>query len=344
MSYQSGSRPDPEDVKQKRQAEALDHQGDYTGPDDQVLHSPGAREVIAATYDDDDYEVSLEPLSQWQLAWRRFKKHRMAMVGSVMVGTMVFIAIFGPIIWPYDPLDLTRISRPGGDPPSMNNIFGTDYLGRSVWELVVNGARLSVAFGLVTMVVAVTIGVSVGVVSGFFGGRVDTVLMRFVDLMLAIPFLFIILVAAAFFGGGDPLLLMIIFGLLSWPILARLTRALFLSLREQEYVDAARAVGVGSWRIAFRHILPNALGPIIVSATLIVANAIILEAFVSFLNFGIRNTDVSWGTALSASQGQLILGNWWWAFFPGMAIAFMVIGINFMGDGLRDAFDPRAHD
>ena len=109
-------------------------------------------------------------------------------------------------------------------------------------------------------------------------------------------------------------------------------------------MDAARAVGVGSWRIAFRHILPNALGPIIVSATLIVANAIILEAFVSYLNFGIRNTDVSWGTALSASQGVLILGNWWWAFFPGMAIAFMVIGINFMGDGLRDAFDPRAHD
>jgi ABC-type dipeptide/oligopeptide/nickel transport system permease subunit len=213
-----------------------------------------------------------------------------------------------------------------------------------VWELVVNGARLSVAFGLVTMVIAVTIGVSVGVISGFFGGMVDSVLMRFVDLMLAIPFLFIILVAAAFFGGGDPVVLMVLFGLLSWPVLARLTRALFLSLREQEYVDAARAVGVGSWRIAFRHILPNALGPIIVSATLIVANAIILEAFVSFLNFGIRSTDVSWGTALSNSQGQLILGNWWWAFFPGMAIAFMVIGINFMGDGLRDAFDPKAHD
>ena len=344
MTRPKGAFSDPEDVKDMRVADVAERMPEYQGPGDDLLHDPAARDVVAATYEDEDYEVALEPLSQWQLAWRRFKKHRMAMVGSVMVGTMVFIAIFGPILWPYDPLELTRISRPGGDPPSMANIFGTDYLGRSVWELVVNGARLSVAFGLVTMVVATTIGVSVGVIAGFFGGRVDNLLMRFVDLMLAIPFLFIILVAAAFFGGGDPLLLMIIFGLLSWPTLARLTRALFLSLREQEYVDAARAVGVGDWRIAFRHILPNALGPIIVSATLIVANAIILEAFVSFLNFGIRNTDVSWGTALSASQGQLILGNWWWAFFPGMAIAFMVIGINFMGDGLRDAFDPRAHD
>jgi ABC-type dipeptide/oligopeptide/nickel transport system permease subunit len=261
-----------------------------------------------------------------------------------MVGIMVFIAIFGPIIWPYDPLNLTKITRPGGDPPTWGNIFGTDYLGRSVWEMVVNGARLSVAFGLVTAVIAVSIGVTVGVIAGFFGGWADSILMRFVDLMLAIPFLFIILVTASFFGGGDPLMLMIIFGLLSWPVLARLVRALFLSLREQEYVEAARAVGVLDRRIAFRHILPNALGPIIVSATLIVANAIILEAFVSYLNFGIRSTDISWGTALTASQGQLILGNWWWAFFPGMAIALMVIGINFMGDGLRDAFDPRAHE
>jgi ABC-type dipeptide/oligopeptide/nickel transport system permease subunit len=343
MHDRTGAFEDPEDIKARREAGVYEREGDYQGPGDAIFHSPAAQDVLAAAHAE-DFEVSLEPLSQWQLAWRRFKKHRMAMVGSVMVGTMVFIAIFGPIIWPYDALDLTRISHPGGDPPSAENIFGTDYLGRSVWELVVNGARLSVAFGLVTMVIAVTIGVSVGVISGFFGGMVDSVLMRFVDLMLAIPFLFIILVAAAFFGGGDPVVLMIIFGLLSWPVLARLTRALFLSLREQEYVDAARAVGVGSWRIAFRHILPNALGPIIVSATLIVANAIILEAFVSFLNFGIRSTDVSWGTALSNSQGQLILGNWWWAFFPGMAIAFMVIGINFMGDGLRDAFDPKAHD
>jgi ABC-type dipeptide/oligopeptide/nickel transport system permease subunit len=290
----------------------------------------------------EDYEVALKPLSQWQLAWRRFRRHRLALVGSVIFAMMLFLAVFGPIIWPYDALDLERVSRPGGNPPSASEIFGTDNLGRSVFELVANGARLSIAIGIVTMAIATTLGILVGALSGFFGGFTDTLLMRFVDFMLSIPFLFIILVAARFFGGGDPLVLMFIFGVLSWPGLARLVRALFLSLREQEFVMAARAVGVGPLRIAFRHILPNALGPIIVSATLLVANAIILEAFVSFLNFGIRSTDISWGTALAKSQGVLIQGNWWWAFFPGMAIALTVIAINFMGDGLRDAFDPRA--
>ncbi len=289
-----------------------------------------------------DYEVALEPLSQWQLAWRRFRRHKLALVGTVLFGTMLLLAIVGPILWPYDRLDISRVTQPGGNPPSLEAIFGTDSLGRSVFVLVANGARLSVAVGVVTMLIATTLGIFVGALAGFFGGFADGALMRVVDVMLAIPFLFIVLVAARFFGSGDPLVLMFIFGVLSWPGLARLVRALFLSLREQDYVVAARAVGVGHLRIAFRHMLPNALGPIIVSATLLVANAIILEAFVSFLGLGIRPDEISWGTALSRSQGTLIQGNWWWAFFPGMAIALTVIGINFMGDGIRDALDPRA--
>jgi ABC-type dipeptide/oligopeptide/nickel transport system permease subunit len=289
-----------------------------------------------------DYDVALEALSQWQLAWRRFKRHRLALVGTVLFGTMILLAIFGPILWPYDRLDLHPVTRPGGSPPSLDAIFGTDSLGRSVFVLVANGARLSVAVGLVAMLIATTIGIAVGAIAGYFGGLPDGALMRLVDLMLGLPFLFILLVAARFFGSGDPLVLMIIFGALYWPGLARLVRALFLTLREQDYVMAARAVGVGHLRIAFRHMLPNALGPIIVSATLLVANAIVTEAFVSFLNFGIRSTDISWGTALARSQGTLIQGNWWWPFFPGMAIALTVIGINFMGDGIRDALDPRA--
>jgi peptide/nickel transport system permease protein len=297
---------------------------------------------VGALEQEGDYEVALQPLSQWQLAWRRFKKHRLALVGTFLFGTMLLLAIFGPIIWPYDPLDIHRVTTPGGNPPSLDAIFGTDSLGRSVFELVANGARLSVSVGVVTMLIATTLGIMVGALAGYFGGLIDGGLMRLVDLMLAIPFLFIILVAARFFGSGDPLVLMIIFGVLSWPGLSRLVRALFLSLREQDYVMAARAVGVGHLRIAFRHMLPNALGPIIVSATLLVANAIILEAFVSFLNFGIRSSDISWGTALARSQGTLVQGNWWWPFFPGMAIAVTVIGINFMGDGIRDALDPRA--
>jgi len=289
-----------------------------------------------------DHEVALQPLSQWQLAWRRFRRHRLALVGTVLFGMMLLLAIFGPIIWPYDALDIERVTQPGGNPPSLNAIFGTDSLGRSVFELVANGARLSVAVGVVTMLIATTLGIIVGALAGYFGGFVDGALMRLVDLMLAIPFLFILLVAARFFGSGEPLILMLIFGVLSWPGLARLVRALFLSLREQDYVAAAQAVGVGHLRIAFRHMLPNALGPIIVSATLLVAGAIVTEAFVSFLNFGIRSSDISWGTALARSQGTLIQGNWWWPFFPGMAIAVTVIGINFMGDGIRDALDPRA--
>jgi len=301
-----------------------------------------ASDTEAALAHDEDHEVALKPLSQWQLAWRRYKRHRLALVGTVLFASMLFLAVFGPIIWPYDPLDIERVTQPGGNPPSLSSIFGSDRLGRSVFELVANGARLSVAVGVVTMLIATSLGVIVGALAGYFGGIVDGSLMRLVDLMLAIPFLFIILVAARFFGSGDPVVLMIIFGVLSWPGLARLVRALFLSLREQDYVVAARAVGVGHLRIAFRHMLPNALGPIIVSATLLVANAIILEAFVSFLNFGLKSSDISWGTALSNSQGTLIQGNWWWPFFPGMAIAVTVIGINFMGDGIRDALDPRA--
>jgi ABC-type dipeptide/oligopeptide/nickel transport system permease subunit len=298
-----------------------------------------------------DYEVALESLNQWQIAWRRFRRHKLAMVGAFVFGVMLFLAVFGPVIWPYNPLDLRHVSQYGGsppgwlrNPPSLADPFGTDIGGRSVFVLVVNGARLSMAIGVSTALIAVTIGIVVGSVAGYFGGRVDGFLMRFVDLMLTIPFLFVILVAARFFGAGDPIVLIGIFGVLFWPGLARLVRALYLSLREQDFVQAARAVGVGDARITFRHILPNALGPIIVSATLLVANAIITEAFVSFLNFGLKAQDISWGNALANAQSVQVNGNWWWAFFPGMAIAMTVISINFMGDGLRDALDPRSRE
>ncbi|HSL75482.1 MAG TPA: ABC transporter permease [Candidatus Limnocylindrales bacterium] len=295
----------------------------------------------------EDFEVSLESLNQWQLAWRRFKRHRLALIGLGVLAVMVSMAILGPILWPYNPTDIPGVSQPGGDPPTLSpvrNLFGTDFGGRSVLQFIVVGARISVAVGFFTSLIATIIGVTIGAIAGYFGGRVDNLLMRVVDLMLAIPFLFVILVAARFFGGGDPLVLILIFGLLSWPGLARLVRALYLSLRESEFVLAAKAVGVSDLRITFRHILPNALGPVVVSSTLILANAIVLEAFVSFLNFGIRATDVSWGNALSNSKGYLLQGNWWWPFFPGMVLAMTVIAVNFLGDGLRDALDPRSKE
>lgn len=291
-----------------------------------------------------DNEVSLESLSQWQLAMRRFKRHKLALVGAVIFTTIVAIAIVGPFLVPFEMMNFPGATRPGGDPPSLEHIFGTDRDGRDVFGMTVHGARTSIMVGLGSVLIAGFVGVTVGALAGFLGGRTDNVLMRVVDVFFAIPFLFVILVAAQFFGQGDVFSIILIFGLLTWPLIARLVRAQFLSLREQDFVDAARAVGVSRVRIAFRHVLPNAMGPVIVAMTLLMAGNIILEAFVSFLNFGISETQATWGNSLSNAQNALSLGNWWWAFFPGMAIALTVIAINFIGDGLRDALDPRTRE
>ena len=318
--------------------------------DDQIEPRPGLYGPAASGLDEAedlnavDNEVALQSLSQWQLAWRRFRRHRLAMVGIVIFGFMVGIAVAGPILVPFDSLDFPGASRPGGDPPSAEHPFGTDMTGRDVFAMTVNGARISLSVGLGSVFIAGFIGVTVGAIAGFWGGSVDNVLMRLVDVLFAIPFLFVILVAARFFGQGQVSAIILIFGLLTWPLIARLVRASFLSLREMDFVDAARAVGVGQYRIAFRHILPNAIGPVIVAMTLLMASNIILEAFVSYLNFGISATQVTWGNTLSNAQNALSLGNWWWAFFPGMAIALTVIAINFIGDGLRDALDPRTRE
>lgn len=316
---------------------------DESAPPGSSVFVTGGTEAAVAPADvaAADVEVALESLSQWQLAWRRFKRHRMALIGLGFLAFAIAVAIIGPIVWPYNPLYIPGSPNPGGDPPSLAHLFGTDNNGRDVLQMVVNGARISMTIGITSMLIAGFVGVTIGTVAGYFGGWVDNVLMRVVDTFFAIPLLFVILVAARFFGQGQVISLILIFGLLSWPLIARLIRAQFLSLREVDFVEAARAVGVSDLRIAFRDILPNAIGPIIVAMTLIMATNIILEAFVSYLGFGISEDQVSWGNALSLSQNYLVLGNWWWAFFPGMAIAATVIAINFIGDGLRDALDPR---
>jgi peptide/nickel transport system permease protein len=223
-----------------------------------------------------------------------------------------------------------------------DRIFGeTGGLQRDVFQLVVNGARLSLFVGFSSMLIGVTIGTIVGTLAGFFGGFIDNVAMRVVDVMLSLPLLFVILVASRFFGNGSAVLIVVIFGLFSWMAVSRLVRSLFLSLREQDFVEAARAVGVSEARIAFRHILPNAISPIVVIASLIVAGNIIAEAFVSFLGFGISPVTPTWGNILSNALTFIPLGNWWWPFFPGLAIILTVLAVNFVGDGLRDALDPR---
>jgi peptide/nickel transport system permease protein len=294
-----------------------------------------------------DYEVGLESLSQWQLAWRKFKKHRLALIGLGILTAFILIAIIGPMIMPFE---FDHVPRPdrivsAGRPPSLAHPFGeTGGLQRDVLLLVVNGAKWSLLIGFSSMLIGVIIGTIVGSIAGYIGGFVDNVLMRVVDVMLSLPLLFVILVAARFFAGArdNVWTIIIIFGLFGWMGVARLVRSLFLSIREREFVEAARAVGVRDRRIIFKHILPNALSPIVVAASLIVAGNIIGEAFVSFLGYGVNPINPTWGNILSSALTFIPLGNWWWPFFPGMAIILTVLAVNFVGDGLRDAFDPRS--
>jgi peptide/nickel transport system permease protein len=292
-----------------------------------------------------DYEVQLQSLNQWQLAWRKFRKHRLAIVGLGILVVLIVAAIVGPILSPFVFNEIPKPDKAvyAGRPPSLAHPFGeTGGLQRDVLQLVVNGARTSLIIGFSSMAIGVIIGTVVGSLAGYLGGFIDNILMRIVDVMLSLPLLFVILVASQFFGGGNVLLIIIIFGVFSWMGIARLVRSLFLSIREREFVEAAKAVGVSDRRIIFRHILPNAISPIVVSASLIVAGNIIGEAFVSFLGFGVNPIYPTWGNVLSNALTFIPVGNWWWPLFPGLAIIMTVLAVNFIGDGLRDALDPRS--
>lgn len=293
-----------------------------------------------------DYEVSLQSLSQWEIAWRKFRRHRLALFGLVMLAILVTTAVVGPFFIPFD---FATVAKPdqvvfAGRPPSLAHLFGeTGGLQRDVFLLVVNGARTSLFIGFSSMAIGVLIGTIVGALAGYLGGFIDNFLMRVVDVMLSLPLLFVILVAARFFATAKDNVwtIVLIFGLFSWMGVSRLVRGLFLSIREREFVEAARAVGVQDRRIIFRHILPNALSPILVAASLIVAGNIIGEAFVSYLGYGVNPINPTWGNILSNALSFIPNGNWWWPFFPGLAIILTVLAVNFVGDGLRDAFDPR---
>ncbi len=293
----------------------------------------------------EDYEVGLQSLNQWQLAWRKFRRHKLALVGLGIILALLLTAVVGPMLMPFSFTDIPQPDEfvQAGRPPSLQHPMGeTGGLQRDVLTLVVNGARTSLLIGFSSMAIGVLIGTIVGSIAGFAGGVVDNALMRLVDVMLSLPTLFVILVAANFLGRGTVSMIIIIFGLLSWMGVSRLTRSLFLSIREREFVEAATAAGVRDRRIIFRHILPNAFSPIVVAASLIIAANIIAEAFVSYLGFGVDPTSPTWGNILSGGLQFIGLGNWWWPLFPGLAIIITVLAVNFVGDGLRDAFDPRS--
>jgi peptide/nickel transport system permease protein len=272
-------------------------------------------------------------------ALRRFARNRLALVGLVMVGLLILVAIFAPLIAPYDPaLPSLYDSR---QPPSRDHLLGTDDLGRDVLSRLIYAARISVTVGLVAVLIYETIAVFLGSASGYFGGAVDMIIQRFVDVVMAFPSLIIILVFIALLGPSI-YNVMIAIGLLSWPGPTRLVRGQFLQLREVDYVLAARCIGAPHRRIIFRHVLPGVMSPLVVSATFGIAGAIMMEAGLSFLGLGVQPPTASWGNMLNDAQNMTKLQTMPWLWVPpGLAIVITVLAINFIGDGLRDALDPK---
>jgi peptide/nickel transport system permease protein len=271
--------------------------------------------------------------------WRRLTRHKLGMIGLGMLVILVIAAVFAPIVAGVDPvaMDLKLKNKP----PSAEHILGTDAIGRDVWARLVYGARVSLSVGLVAVGIYTSIALVLGSVAGYVGGHVDNAIMRFTDIIMCFPtFLLIITVAAVL--PPNIFNIMIIIGIFGWPGMTRLIRGQFLSLRSQDFVTAAVAIGVPTRRIIFRHILPNVVGPVVVAATLGLAGAILTESSLSFLGLGVQQPTPSWGQTLTTAMQLPILENLPWRWLPSaVAIAFAVLSMNFFGDALRDAFDPR---
>ena len=283
--------------------------------------------------------VSTKARSQWAYARIRFFRHRLAVASLIVLLGIAFVGLFASRIAPYgfDEINLDDITSP----PTRegHHWFGTDQLGRDYLSRVIYGIRTSLWVAVFVAFLSTAIGTVIGAVAGYYGGQVDNLLMRFTDLILTLPGLAVLLTAAAFLGSGDPLKVGVILALLFWTGIARIVRGLFLSLREKEFVEAAKASGAGDARIMFRHMLPNSLGPIIVNTTLIIAAAILVEAALSFLGFGIQPPNAALGKLIADGQGEGF-DLWWLVTFPGLTIVVIALAINFVGDGLRDALDP----
>jgi len=286
--------------------------------------------------------------SLWSDAMRQFRRHHLAMLGVVVLVLLLVMTLLGPLVYrvPTDAIDYSA----GLLGPSLQHPFGTDDLGRDLLARAMLGGRVSMAVGVVAVLIAITLGTLIGAIAGFFGGRIDSVLMRVTDLFLALPVLpFLLMVTYMFrdplkkvFGPelGIFILIVAVIGALNWMPLARLVRASFLSVKQKEFVEAARCVGASDWRLMLSHILPNTLSAVIVAATVGVGSAIITESSLSFLGVGFPPDMPTWGRLLFDAQQYLDLAPHW-AIFPGLMIFLAVLSINYIGDGLRDALDPR---
>jgi oligopeptide transport system permease protein len=277
--------------------------------------------------------------SPFQEAWRRLRRHKVAVVSLWVLVAMVVLALAGPALSPYsyDRQDLPHQLQA----PSWQHPFGTDAVGRDLLTRVMRGGRISLAVGVVATLVSLLIGVSWGMMAGWQGGKTDEVMMRFVDLLYSLPFMFFVILLVAFFGQSL-LLLFLALGAVQWLTMSRIVRGELKSLRSSEFIEASIALGVPRHRIFLRHLLPNMLGPILVYATLTVPAVMLEEAFLSFLGLGVQAPDASWGSL--ANEGATAINalntNWWLILFPGLFLGVTLLALNFLGDGLRDAFDP----
>lgn len=288
--------------------------------------------------------ITSADVSMTSIVWKRFRKHPGAMGGVFVFSMLVIMALLAPLS-PYDPYESSMTERL--EAPSLSHPMGTDALGRDMMTRVMYGGRVSLTVGLLVVIISISIGVPMGAIAGYYGGTLDSVLMRITDAFLSLPSLLVLILLSAIlreieaplFENNNVLTIALVIGILSWMVFARLVRAVFLTLREMDFVSASRALGGSDRRIINKHILPNSMGPIIVEATLEMGYAIIEESGLSFLGFGIQPPTPSWGNLLSNAQENFTKYPWL-AIFPGLMIFLAIISVNYIGDGLRDALDP----
>ncbi|MCH8819304.1 MAG: ABC transporter permease [Acidobacteria bacterium] len=288
-------------------------------------------------------QLATRPEGHWAIFWRQFQKNPLAVAGVVIILALYLVAFLCPFIAPYDPIEQGDRVRERLLSPSAEHLLGTDRFARDVFSRVVYGSRISLLVGLLAVGIAVTIGTLVGAVAGFYGGWTESLIMRFVDMMLSFPVLILIITVIALWREQSIWIIITVIGLMSWMGVARLVRGQFLVLKEREFFQAARALGAGNMRLIFRHLLPNSMTPIIISATLRVGNTILLEASLSYLGLGVQPPTASWGNIVYDTKGNLFT-EWWMPLSAGLAIVITVVGYNLLGDGLRDALDPRLRE
>ena len=287
-----------------------------------------------------DYEL-VRGTSLWRDAWKRLRKNRMAVASVMVVSTLALACIVGPPLlkitcnYDYESQDLNY----GAQPPSLAHWFGTDFHGRDLFTRALYGGRVSLTVGVLAALVSATVGTIYGAVSGYLGGRIDALMMRIVDILYSLPYMFLVIILVTIFGK-NLLLVFLVLGLVGWLMTARIVRGQVLSIKEREFVRAARSVGVSGPMIVFRHLIPNTLGPIIVYFTLTVPAMILQEAFLSFLGLGVQAPRPSLGALITEGANHMVVF-WWELVFPGAVMAVLLFSLNFVGDGMRDALDPQ---